>query len=87
MNDGSEQVELEQVQVSEIAMLRAQLKIAQGLNEGIGNQLRDSFALLRESREMLARFSNLSIAAFDVIDSDKLIDKIDTFYPQPEIES
>lgn len=77
MNDGSELSELIESNVFEAQ--RFSTKDAQ--NVDLARQLKDTFALLRESREMLARFSNFSTHAFTVIECDELIRKIDAFYP------
>lgn len=84
LNDGSETQELFNSNISDIAMLQAKLSLAKGQSTDLGNQLRDSFALIRESRSML----EIAMVKDPQLQTQilELITRIDEFYPQHDIQ-
>ena len=78
MNDGSELQELFQSNAFDIQRLKTNGKLKDAQNVDLARQLRDSFALLREARDLLG-------VVFDTQLHEQiqaLIKKIDSFYPQ-----
>ena len=78
-NDGSELAELFQVNVSEIARTKTKMTLKDAQNVDLGNQLRATFALLGEARDLLVIAALESPIRKNIME---LIDRIDKFYPQ-----
>ena len=78
MNDGSELQELFQVNIAEIARAKTSMKLKEAQSVDLARQLRDSFTLLREARDLLEVVFDTQL--HEQIQS--LIQKIDSFYPQ-----
>ena len=83
-NDGSEIAELHESNVFEIQSLRTKLNLAKGQSIDLGNQLRDSFTLLKETRALLEITMVKDPQLHNSI--QELIVRVDEFYPQPVIE-
>ena len=78
MNDGSELQELFQSNIFEAARAKTSIKLIDAQNVDLARQLRDSFALLREARDLLGIVFDTQL--HEQIQS--LVKRIDTFYPQ-----
>ena len=63
----------------DLEMAKANASLAHGQNVDIGNQLRATFALLKESRDMLNITALESPLCKDI---PELIERIDLFYPR-----
>ena len=78
-NDGSELAELFQVNVSEIARAKTKMTLKDAQNVDLARQLRDSFALLKEARDLLEVTALESPLRKNIME---LTEKIDKFYPR-----
>ena len=77
-NDGSELTELFQVNIAEAARAKTSIKLKDAQNVDLARQLRDSFSLLREARDLLEIVFDTQL--HEQIQS--LVKRIDEFYPQ-----
>lgn len=72
-------VELQESDIALVRLLNAEVAFTHGQNVDIGNQLRTTFALLKESRDMLNITALESPLCKDILE---LIERIDLFYPR-----
>ena len=79
MNDGSELTELFQVNIAEAARAKTSIKLKDAQNVDLARQLRDSFSLLREARDLLEITALESPLRRDILELNL---RIDEFYPQ-----
>ena len=80
-NDGSELQELFQVNIAEAARAKTSIKLKDAQNVDLARQLRDSFSLLREARDLMEITALESPLRKDILELNL---RIDEFYPQGE---